>query len=195
MLLLSTIWLIFSLHTNPLKVCKNSTQGSPYTYFQWEHLAHSRLPRRHDSCLPWLVRMYGTHGYKLYFGDFQVLGWQPGNEISCTVSLRNRESTAGMVKAVFCPFYALLGCFYHIHAIYSCQPGKVWFGVNHAFTIGANELNALTKSMYRMHMHQQLQMCMHYFVCNLDWSMPLPFLYYELSYMQTMSALSHNLIH
>ena len=38
-------------------------------------------------------------GAKYYFSDFQALGWQSGNEISCTVvSLCNRESTAGTAE-------------------------------------------------------------------------------------------------
>ena len=92
----------------------------------------------------------GAYGNEHYFGDFQALGCQPGNEISCMVGSRNRESTAGTAETqqVFFLFYALFKRFCHIHAICSCQPGKAWLGVNHAFAVGANELNALTESMY-----------------------------------------------
>ena len=81
------------------------------------------------------------------FWRFQVLGRQPGNKSSCTVSSCNRESTDRSIASIL-PFYVLFERFCHIHTIHSCQPGKAWLGVNHAFAKGANELNALTESMY-----------------------------------------------
>ena len=41
----------------------------------------------------------GTYGNKRYFGNFQVLGCQPGSEILRTVSLYNGETTAGRIEA------------------------------------------------------------------------------------------------
>ena len=91
-----------------------------------------------------------AYGNKHYFGDFQALGCQSGSGILCAVSLYNGETTAGMTEAqqVLSPFYMPFERFCHIHAMRSCQPGKAWLSVNHAFAIGGNELNALTESTY-----------------------------------------------
>ena len=126
-------------------------------------LAHSRLSQRRElrdsrqlsHVFPDWQECTGAYGDKRYFDNFKVLGCQPGNKISFTVSLRNGESTAETAESqqVFFPFYAPFECFYHIiHAIIcSCQSGKAaWLGMNHTFAKGANELNALTKSMYIM---------------------------------------------
>ena len=86
----------------------------------------------------------GTYGDKHYFSNFQPLGYQSGKEISCTVSLY----ITGMAEAqVFSPFYVLFEHFCHItHNIF--LPTKTRLGVNHAFALGANELNFLTVSMH-----------------------------------------------
>ena len=96
----------------------------------------------------------GAYGNKHYFGDFQVLGAQPGSEILC-----NGETTAGRTEAqqVLSPFYTPFERSCHIHAIHSCQPGKAWLSVNHTFAVGTNELNALTESMYS-HWHSYTSM-------------------------------------
>ena len=85
------------------------------------------------------------------FGNFQLLGCQPGSKISYAVSLRNWESTAGMAETqqvifLFYAVWALLPYTCTCNVFLPTREGMTW--CESPFVIGVNELNALTESMY-----------------------------------------------
>ena len=124
-----------------------------YTYFRWERLAHSRLPRRCDSrhVTPSLV---GKNVFRAYGRSAQIacrmetvlamllsfLLWS----LHCISLLHIRFHRQISILALEITEIA----FIPMAPVHSCQSGKVWPGVTRTFVIGTNELNALIESMY-----------------------------------------------
>ena len=60
---------------------------------------HPRIEGASHANFPDWQECTGHYGNKHYFGDFQVLGCQPGSEISCAVHLYNEEAIARTAEA------------------------------------------------------------------------------------------------